>query len=131
MATDGLTRVSPLVIDPGEATARIVEALRMQLAATLKRRGLVGRVSRGVDSSVSAALAVRAVGPKHVFGIFMPERESDPDSLRIAKALADQLGIESTTEDIYPVLEGAGCYRRRNDAIRRVVPEFQDNWGCK
>ena len=131
MATDGLTRVSPLVIDPGEATARIVEALRMQLASTLKRRGLVVGMSSGVDSSVSAALAVRAVGPKHVFGIFMPERESDPDSLRIAKALADQLGIESTTEDIYPVLEGAGCYRRRNDAIRRVVPEFQDNWGCK
>src|SRR4029453_7818461 len=69
--------------------------------------------------------------PKHVFGIFMPERESDRDSLRIAKALADQLGIESTTEDIYPILDGAGCYRRRNDAIRRVVPEFQDNWGCE
>jgi NAD+ synthase len=122
---------SPLVLDPAEATARIVEAVRMQLASTLKRRGLVVGMSSGVDSSVSAALAVRAVGPKHVFGIFMPERESDPDSLRIAKALADQLGIESTTEDIYPVLQGAGCYQRRNDAIRRVVPAFKDNWGCK
>src|SRR5262249_36765650 len=42
-----------------------------------------------------------------------------------------KLGIESTTENIAPILEGAGCYRRRNDAIRRVIPEFRDDWGCK
>ena len=88
-------------------------------------------MSGGVDSSVCAALAVRAVGPQRVFGLFMPERESDPQSLAIAKSLAAQLGIEYTTEDIAPVLEGAGCYRRRNDAIRRVIPEFGDDWGCK
>ena len=88
-------------------------------------------MSGGVDSSVTAALAVRAVGPSRVFGIFMPERESDPDSLRIASEVTTQLGIESTTEDIAPILEGAACYRRRNEAIRRVVPEFSDEWGCK
>ena len=123
--------VSSLAIDPAAAVTRIVESLRTHLAADFKRRGYVVGMSSGVDSSVTAALAVRAVGPKKVFGIFMPERESDPDSLRIAKALADQLGIESTTEDIAPILDGAGCYRRRNEAIRRVVPEFADNWGCK
>jgi NAD+ synthase len=88
-------------------------------------------MSGGVDSSVCAALAVRAVGPNRVFGLFMPERESDPLSLEIARSLADQLGIQYTTEDIAPILEGAGCYRRRNEAIRRVVPEFGDDWGCK
>jgi NAD+ synthase len=88
-------------------------------------------MSSGVDSSVCAALAVRAVGPDRVFGIFMPERESDPASLRIATQLAEQLGIAHTTEDIAPILEAAGCYRRRNDAIRRVIPEFRDDWGCK
>jgi NAD+ synthase len=88
-------------------------------------------MSSGVDSSVTAALACRAIGPSKVFGIFMPERESDPDSLRIARALAEQLGMQSTAEDIAPILDGAGCYRRRNEAIRRVVPEFRDDWGCK
>jgi NAD+ synthase len=120
-----------LAIDPAAAVARIVDVLRHQLASVFRRKGYVVGMSSGVDSSVTAALAVRAVGPSHVFGIFMPERESDPDSLRIAKALAQQLGIESTTEDIAPILEGAGCYRRRNEAIRRVVPEFRDDWGCK
>jgi NAD+ synthase len=122
---------SSLWIDPAEATDRIVAALRTALSTSLKRRGLVVGMSSGVDSSVCAALAVRAVGPKHVFGIFMPEHESDPQSLEIAKALADQLGIDSVKEDIAPILEGAGCYQRRNDAIRTVVPEFRDDWKCK
>ncbi len=120
-----------LEIDPAAAVTRIRDALRSQLGTSLKRRGLVVGMSGGVDSSVCAALAVEAVGPKHVLGLFMPERESDPESLRMADSLARQLGIESVTEDISPALLGAGCYRRRNDAIRRVVPEFKDDWGCK
>ena len=123
--------LNTLQLDAETAVSRIVTALRTHLSTTLKRRGLVVGMSGGVDSSVCAALAVRAVGPNRVFGLFMPERESDPQSLSIAKTLADQLGIEYTTEDIAPTLEGAGCYRRRNDAIRRVVPEFGDDWGCK
>lgn len=120
-----------LTIDPAATVARIVDSLRSHLAGSFRRKGYVVGMSSGVDSSVTAALAVRALGPSRVFGIFMPERESDPDSLRIAKALAERLGIDSVTEDIAPILEGAGCYRRRNEAIRRVVPEFGDDWGCK
>jgi NAD+ synthase len=120
-----------LRVDPSQATDRIVTALREHLATSLKRRGLVIGMSGGVDSSVCAALAVRAVGPKHVFGLFMPERDSDPDSLTLAQSLASQLGIDAVTEDIAPTLVGAGCYRRRDDAIRRVVPEFDEGWRCK
>lgn len=120
-----------LTIDPAAATERIVEALRRHLAVDFKRKGYVVGMSGGVDSSVSVALAVRALGPSKVFGLFMPEHESDPDSLRLGKMLAEHLGIDTATEDIAPILEGAGCYRRRNEAIRRVVPEFRDDWGCK
>ena len=123
--------LNALDIDPASAVAQISKTLRAQLTGPLKRRGLVVGMSGGVDSSVCAALAVAAVGPKHVFGLFMPERESDPESLKIARSLAAQLGIDNTTEDIAPMLEAIGCYRRRNDAIRRVVPEFGDDWGCK
>ena len=123
--------ISALTIDSETVVSRIMAALRAQLASTLKRRGLVVGMSGGVDSSVCAALAVEAVGPKRVFGLFMPERESDPESLRVAMSFAEQLGIQHTTEDIAPILEGAGCYRRRNEAIRSVVPEFADDWGCK
>jgi NAD+ synthase len=123
--------LTDLELDPAAAVSRIRDVLREQLAVSLRRRGLVVGMSGGVDSSVCAALAVEAVGPKHVLGLFMPERESDPESLNIAQSFAAQLGIDSVTEDIEPVLCGAGCYRRRNEAIRRVVPEFTDEWRCK
>lgn len=123
--------MTSLAVDPAIATERIVEALRRHLADDFKRKGYVVGLSGGVDSSVSAALAVRALGPKKVFGLFMPEHESDPDSLRLGKMLADYLGIDTAIENIAPILEGAACYRRRNEAIRRVVPEFRDDWGCK
>ena len=120
-----------LDIDPAATTLRITTALREQLAGLLKRRGLVVGMSGGVDSSVCAALAVKAVGANRVLGLFLPERESDPESLRLGRTLAQSLGIESITEDIASTLDGAGCYRRRNEAIRRVVPDFADDWGCK
>lgn len=123
--------LAALEIDPATVVSRVCDTLREQLATSLKRRGLVVGMSGGVDSSVCAALAVEAVGPKHVLGLFMPERESDPESLNIARSFAGQLGIDSVTEDIGATLDGAGCYRRRNEAIRRVVPEFTEEWGCK
>ncbi len=39
--------------------------------------------------------------------------------------------MQYTVEDITPMLFAVGCYRRRNAAIRRVVPEFQDDWRFK
>jgi NAD+ synthase len=45
--------------------------------------------------------------------------------------LAESLGIETVVEDIAPILAAAGCYRRRDEFIRRLVPEFGSGWGCK
>ena len=97
----------------------------------LRRRGIVLGLSGGIDSSVTAALSVQAVGPGKVLGVLMPEHDSDPDSLRLGRMLADSLGIEHVVEDIAPILEASGCYRRRDEAIRQLVPEFGPGWGCK
>jgi NAD+ synthase len=80
---------------------------------------------------VCAALAAAAVGPKRVFGLFMPERDSDPASLELARGLAEQLGIAWRLEEITPALDAVGCYQRRDEAIRRVVPEYGPGWACK
>jgi NAD+ synthase len=127
----GTSSLPDLTIDCEATVARIVDALRTQLTTSFKRKGYVVAMSSGVDSSVSAALAVRAVGPARVFGIFMPERDSDPTSLTIAKSLADTLRIDSIAEDIASTLEAVGCYRRRDEAIRQVVPEYDTGWRCK
>jgi len=120
-----------LRIDAEAVTSHIAEVMRRQLGETLRRRGFVVAISGGVDSSVCAGLAVRAVGKKHVFGIFLPERDSDPESRRLFDETVERLGIPYTIEDISPILDAAGCYRRRDDAIRQVVPEFGDGWRCK
>ena len=120
-----------LAIDPVAETAKIAEALRAQLSQVLHRRGFIVAMSGGVDSSVCAGLAVQAVGPGRVFGVFMPERDSDPQSLALAKEWAEKLGIEHTVEDIAPALAAIGCYERRDDAIRRVVPEYGPGWKSK
>jgi NAD+ synthase len=113
-----------LKVDPVEAAKKITDAVEEQVLGVLKRRGVVVGLSGGIDSSVVAALCVRALGKERVFGLMMPERDSSPDSLRLARELADRLGINTEVEDIAPALEGLGCYRRQEEAIREVFPDF-------
>src|SRR5260221_7173615 len=117
---------SVLQVDVEAETNRIVAALREQVLGTLRRRGVVLGLSGGIDSSVCAALAVRAFGADKVLALFMPERASADESLTFGKDLAAELGIPSVVEDIAPALEALGCYRRQAEAIRSVVPEFRD-----
>jgi NAD+ synthase len=126
-----VTLANELHLNPAEETERIAAALRQQLGETLNRRGLVVGMSGGIDSSVCAALAVRAVGPDHVFGLLMPEHDSAGESLGLGGRLAEQLKIPYAVEDITQVLTALRCYQRRNDAIRRLVPGFQDRWRWK
>ena len=126
-----MSLANELQIDKAEVTEQIAATLRQQVGEVLSRRGLVVGMSGGIDSSVCAALAVRALGPAHVFGLLMPERESDRQSLDLAARWADALGIAYVVEDITPMLAALGCYERRNAAIRRAMPEFQDEWRCK
>ena len=126
-----MSLANELQIDKAEVTEQIAATLRQQVGEVLSRRGLVVGMSGGIDSSVCAALAVRALGPTHVLGLLMPERESDRQSLDLAARWADALGIAYVVEDITPMLAALGCYARRNAAIRRAMPEFQDEWRCK
>ena len=120
-----------LTLDATAESDRTTRTIREQVLRRLRRRGVVLGLSGGIDSSVTAALCVEALGPKKVVGILMPEKDSDPESLALGRLMADSLGIETVTEDIEPMLTAAGCYRRRDDFIRRIVPEFDAGWGCK
>ncbi|HYL88628.1 MAG TPA: NAD(+) synthase [Burkholderiales bacterium] len=124
-------RFDPLGLDAPAEVARITTALRQQVPKRLRRKGAVLGLSGGVDSSVVAALCVRALGSDSVLGLFMPEQDSDPDSLRLARQVAHWLGIDTVLEDITPILAGAGCYRRRDDYIRRLFPDYGPGWRSK
>src|ERR1700676_2534363 len=119
-----------LKIDPARVTDEIALQIRGFLSE-MRRRGAVLGVSGGVDSSVVAALCVRALGKDRVLGLFMPEADSSPDSLSLGRLVTDTLGIATELEDISAILEGAGCYRRRDKAIRSVIPEYDATYKCK
>jgi NAD+ synthase len=132
MRKDQSTALSAaLEIDANAEADRIAAAIREQVGSQLRRRGVVLGLSGGIDSSVSAALAVRALGPNRVLGLFMPEHDSSPDSLRLGRLLAQSLGIRTHLEDIGDTLAAAGCYRRRDEAIRSVVPEYNERYQMK
>jgi NAD+ synthase len=111
--------------------ARITAALRDTVLGRLHRRGAVVALSGGVDSSVVAALCARAFGADRVLGLFMNEAESAPDTVRLARRIADQLAISTTDELISPILESVGCYARRDAAIHTVIPRYRAGWQCK
>ena len=100
------------------------ELLIEEIFRKYKRRGAVVGISGGIDSSVTMALAVKALGPDKVFGVMMPEKDSSPDSENLADKLAKKFGVEAVVENIRPALEGFKCYERRDEAIKRVFPEF-------
>ncbi len=120
-----------LELDAERESERIVAAIRDQVLRQLRRKGAVLGISGGIDSSVSTALCVRALGPERVLGLFMPERHSSPDSLELGRLLADHLGIETIVEDISPTLDGAGCYRRQDVALQSVFPQYRPGWKSK
>lgn len=122
---------SVLELDCEREATRICAGLREAMAGTLKRRGLVVAISGGIDSSVCAALAVRAIGPSRVHCLILPERDSDPDSAERARILADTLGVQAETFDIAPALEAIGAYAARDAAVRTVLPEFGPDWKMK
>jgi len=120
-----------LKLDPAAEVDRITNILREQVLGQLHRRGAVVGISGGIDSSVVAALCVRALGKERVLGLFMPEHHSSDDALMLGRMLTEHFGIEAIIEDIAPALENLGCYSHQNEAIRTVVPDYGDGWKCK
>jgi NAD+ synthase len=107
-----------------QTVSAITENLRNDIFQILKRKGAIVGISGGIDSSVTLALAVKAIGPEKVIGIIMPENDSSPDSKKLALELADRFGVATIEENMTPPLAGFGCYKRRDEAVKSVIPEY-------
>lgn len=122
---------SVLEMDNDRVIETITTRLRHILSKDVGRRGFVCAMSGGIDSSVSSALCVKALGKDKVYGLMLPERDSSGFSTARGRQLAEHLGIKYEVFDIAPALEGIGCYKWRDDAIRKVFPEYGEGWKNK
>lgn len=107
-----------------EVCNTIVNKLKTDVAQKLQRRGAVVGISGGIDSSVCMALSAKAFGPEKVTAIMLPEQDSSDDSKNLALKLANKFSVNTIEENITKALDGFGCYRRRDEAIARVIHNF-------
>jgi NAD+ synthase len=114
-----------------EAEAERICAFLRDTIKDLKKKGLVVAVSGGIDSSTCVALATRALGPRRVQALLLPERDSSSTSSDLGRMVCDHLEVPYEVEEISPILQGAGCYRRRDEAIRSVFPEYDERYKQK
>jgi NAD+ synthase len=121
---------SGVPFDAAACLDRVVEETAAAIRR-LHRRGAVVAVSGGVDSGVVAGICVRALGPEHVLCLRLPERDIGGSASDLGLQLAEALGARTVEEPITAALEGLGCYRRRDDAIRRVFPDYEPDWRHK
>jgi len=118
-------------LDAYKKVEEISQKLKKNVVKRLKKRGAVVGISGGIDSSVVLALCAKTFGPNKVLGVMMPEFDSNPDSKELATELAKKFGVETIVEDMTDSVRGFGCYRRRDEAIKSVFPEFNDSYKAK
>jgi NAD+ synthase len=118
------------VLDYPSEIERICQGLRDSLGQ-LRRRGFVVAMSGGIDSSVCAGLAVRALGAERVFGLLLPERDSTLGDGSLGSRLARHLGIQFELQNIAPALEALGCYASQQQVLARAIPAFSPDWRFK
>lgn len=129
---------SRLDINPELVCDILVRFLREELGSAGFKRAVIG-LSGGIDSAVSAALAVRAFGPEEVLGVMMPYRTSNPDSEAHARLVADDLSMPVRLVDISAMVDGyfdqeqvpAGM--RRGNVMARarmtILYDYSEAWG--
>ena len=123
--------IDALKLDCPKVVEELVKVLQHQVYILLKRAGAIVGTSGGIDSSVVAGLCAKAFSPKKMMGIIMPDKDSSSESTDMAIELAKTFGYEYIVNDVTTALEGAGCYRLRDEAIRKVFPEYKEGWRAK
>ncbi|MDP3024402.1 MAG: NAD(+) synthase [candidate division Zixibacteria bacterium] len=120
-----------LDINSEKECERICEFIKEQVFTHFRREGAVVGISGGIDSALTAALSVRALGKDKVLGVFLPEKESNPISLTYGELLAKKLGIRTEKVDLTQAMESLGCYKKRDEVIKKISPAYDSSYKIK
>lgn len=117
-----------LKIDPAKEVEKLSGFLIDQVNNVYRRKGIIIGLSGGIDSACMVSLAVHAIGKEKVFGLVLPEKESNPVSSKYAVKHAQTLGIEFREVDISPTVDSVVNYKSRDEYIQKLVPEYQPGY---
>src|SRR5215210_3235286 len=112
-------RIEPSLSEEGE----VLEALVLGLGDYFRKNGFSRAVlglSGGIDSSLAAAVAVEALGPRNITGVLMPSSYTSEASNSDAAALAKNLGVDTQTIPIGPAFD---AYREMMEEAFKGLPE--------
>jgi NAD+ synthase len=107
-----------LTIDCEKVSNAIVDFIRKKVTED-KRDGVALGLSGGIDSTVSAILAARAVGPSNVYALHLFDRQSHKKFREYAQKMAIMLGINLEMRDITASVRALGAYK---PLIMRMPP---------
>jgi len=107
-----------------DVVLQISTKLKDDVLVNLRKGGGVVGISGGIDSSVTLALLAKALGPERVVGIMLPEKDSSAESKHLALKLSEKFSTKAIEEDITNALDGFNCYKRRDESVKRVFPEY-------
>lgn len=113
--------MSPLEIDADRAIAAICNAISEKVTRDVSEGVILG-LSGGLDSSVLAALAVKALGAGKVTGVYLFDRDSDAGIGRNARLMAQHLGLELEILDISEEMKKSQVYKPLFIKLLRLSP---------
>jgi NAD+ synthase len=93
-----------LTINPELVEEILVRFLRNEITRTGFRRAVFG-LSGGIDSSVVAYLAAKALGPENVLAVTMPYATSSEETLKDSQTILDKLGLQTLNVPITPQID--------------------------
>ncbi|MCA1730240.1 MAG: NAD+ synthase [Actinobacteria bacterium] len=123
LSQDGRAGVEPRVEPPLTEEGEVLEALVLGLGDYFRKNGFSRAVlglSGGIDSSLGAAVAARALGPENVTGVLMPSQYTSEESNTDAQALVKNLRIDSQVVPIGPAFD---AYKEMLSEAFKGMPE--------
>lgn len=84
-----------------------------------------------MDSSVVLALTIKALGNDNVLALMLPEKDSSKDNIPLVRKLFHKYNTRYIVEDLTQALEGFSCYQRRDEAVKKIFPEYNSTYKMK